>query len=148
MGPSNSSYLSNIAIFRFHDYGGKSRWSISSRGDLDFFRDTKTCETLRPRRWRVGAQITRDNTIPRESSRSISSPSQGNLKMMFLFKKKWDTFVLLEGWKIGLYRFWLALIQFQSLQPSSEMDWSTHNIVFVNQCWFHWNRLWIFNCEG
>ena len=24
MGPSNSSYLSNIAIFHFHDYGGKS----------------------------------------------------------------------------------------------------------------------------
>ena len=25
MGPSNSSYLSNIAIFHLHDYGRKSR---------------------------------------------------------------------------------------------------------------------------
>ena len=28
MGPSNSSYLSNIAIFHFHDYGRKSSWCL------------------------------------------------------------------------------------------------------------------------
>ena len=27
MGPSNSSYLSKIAIFHFYDYGRKSKWS-------------------------------------------------------------------------------------------------------------------------
>ena len=30
MGPSSISYLSNTAIFHFHDYGRKSRYSFAS----------------------------------------------------------------------------------------------------------------------
>ena len=58
MSPSNSSYLSNIAIFRFHDYGRKSICFTTSNQKKSASRNLVNKLTLHPGRLTWNLQIT------------------------------------------------------------------------------------------